>query len=507
MRRFNDFSLKGKLTVIIMGTAGAVLLLACACFFVYESMTVPSHVAQNLSSLASVTGHNNAAAILFNDRNAAVETLAALRGTRNVVLGYIYRRDGSVFASYERDGHPKSVPQCQNQFDSYRVHDDLVQVCRLIAFNGETLGAIGLSADLSEMRERLASYGQIVALVLLVSLAIAYLISWRLQRLISTPILQLAGLAREVSTQQNYSVRAAKQGADEIGALVEGFNDMLGQIERRDHALREAHLQLEQRVVELQREVAERIQAQQGLAKRSAELQRSNAEFEQFAYVASHDLQEPLRMVSSYTQLLARRYRDKLDGSAIEFIDFAVDGVKRMQKLIQDLLQLSRVGTRAREFAVVNSEAALQTARLNLNAAIRQSGAQVTQESLPLVRADGGQLAQLFQNLIGNALKYSSEQTPEIHIGCGEKDGFWQFSVKDNGIGIEPQYAERIFVLFQRLHGNGEYEGTGIGLAICKKIVERHGGNIWVESAAGQGANFKFTLPIVPDLSLESEAL
>jgi chemotaxis family two-component system sensor kinase Cph1 len=282
---------------------------------------------------------------------------------------------------------------------------------------------------------------------------------------------------------------------------------MLSQIEKRDRALREARAQLEQRVVELQREVAERLQAQQGMAKRSAELQRSNAELEQFAYVASHDLQEPLRMVSSYTQLLAKRYRDKLDGSAIEFIDFAVDGVKRMQKLIQDLLQLSRVGTRAREFAVVNCEAALQTARLNLSAAIRQSGAAITQDSLPPVRADCGQLAQLFQNLLGNALKYRAERTPQIHIGCDVQDGYWQFSVRDNGIGIDPQFAERIFMLFQRLHGKGEYEGTGIGLAICKKIVERHGGNIWVESAAGQGANFKFTLPMVPDLSLESEAL
>jgi len=507
MRRFNDLSLKHKLTAIMMGTTGAVLLLACASFFVYESITLPGHVAQNLSSLASVTGHNNAAAILFNDRNAAVETLAALRATPNVVWGYIYRRDGSVFASYERDGRAKHMPQCQNRFDGYGVQDELVQLCRSITFKGETLGAIGLGADLSEMRQRLVSYGQIAALVLLISLAIGYLLSWRFQRLISAPILQLAGLAKEVSTRQNYAVRAAKQGADEIGALVDGFNAMLGQIERRDRALQEARAQSEQRVVELQREVADRVAAQQDLAKRSAELQRSNAELEQFAYVASHDLQEPLRMVSSYTQLLARRYRDKLDGPAIEFIDFAVDGVKRMQKLIQDLLQLSRLGTRAREFAVVNSEAALQTARHNLSAAIRQSGARITQESLPLVRAEGGQLAQLFQNLIGNALKYRTEQTPEIHIGCGAQDGYWQFSVRDNGIGIDPQFAERIFVLFQRLHGMGEYDGTGIGLAICKKIVERHGGKIWVESALGQGANFQFTLPIVPDLSLESEAL
>ena len=507
MLRFNEFSIKRKLTVIIMGTAAAALLLAGACFLVYEFLQVPGNIAQSLSSVAVVSGNNSATALIFKDEQAGSEALGALRASPDIVWAYILNRDGKLFAKYDRDGKMPTAPNCAIGFTGYRLHDNRVELCRLISFNGEIIGSMGVSADLSEMMERLLAFGKIVILVLFFSLFAAYSISERIQRVVSAPILQLAGLARTVSTEQNYSVRAEKQSQDEIGALVDGFNAMLSQIERRDQALQEARSQLEQRVVELQREVAERVAAQQDLAKRSAELQRSNAELEQFAYVASHDLQEPLRMVSSYTQLLAKRYRDKLDASAIEFIDFAVDGVKRMQKLIQDLLQLSRVGTRGQEFAVVHSEAALQTARLNLSAAIQQSGAQVTQDSLPPVRADSGQLAQLFQNLLGNALKYRAERTPQIHIGCDVQDGHWQFSVRDNGIGIDPQFAERIFMLFQRLHGKGEYEGTGIGLAICKKIVERHGGNIWVESAAGKGANFKFTLPMVPDLSLESEAL
>lgn len=212
-------------------------------------------------------------------------------------------------------------------------------------------------------------------------------------------------------------------------------------------------------------------------------------------------------MVSSYTQLLAKRYRDKLDDSAVEFIDFAVDGVKRMQTLIQDLLQFSRVGSRGKSFEKVNCDEAVETARLNLTSAIHQSGAQVMIDSLPMVQADGGQLVQLFQNLLGNAIKYRGAKTPEIHVGCSVQDGFWHFFVKDNGIGIDPEFSERIFVLFQRLHAKGEYEGTGIGLAVCKKIVERHGGKIWVESVAGKGSNFKFTLPVVRDLGLETEAL
>ena len=323
MRRFNDLSLKGKLTVIIMGAATAALLLAGACFLVYEFLSVPRNIAQTLSSVAVVSGNNTAAALVFNDERAASEALSALRTSPNIVWAYILNRDGKLFVKYDRNGKMPAAPNCAMGFSGYRLHDNRVELCRLISFNRETIGSMGVSADLSEMTERLLSYGQIVLLVLFFSLFAAYLISGRIQRVVSAPILQLAGLARAVSTEQNYSVRAKKQTQDEIGALVDGFNAMLSQIEKRDRALQEARAQLEQCVVELQRDAAERLQAQQGLAKRSAELPRSNAELEQFAYVASHDLQEPLRMVSSYTQLLAKRYRDKLDGPAIEFIDFA----------------------------------------------------------------------------------------------------------------------------------------------------------------------------------------
>ncbi|MBM4299208.1 MAG: HAMP domain-containing protein, partial [Deltaproteobacteria bacterium] len=478
MRRFNDISIKHKLTSITMATAGAVLLFACGSFLIYELIIMPRNIAHTLASLASVTGNSGAAALLHDDARAASETLAALRGTPNVLWAHIYRQDGRPFASYDRGGRNLPAPQCPMRFDGYRFHDNRVELCRAIVLNGQTLGAISLASDLSEMTDRLWSYGQIVLFVLFLSLGVGYLISLRVQQAVSTPVLQLAGLARRVSAEQNFSLRAVKQTEDEIGVLVDGFNAMLEQIGKRDRALRQAQLELELRVVELQREVGERKRAEANLAQQTVELKRSNAELEQFAYVASHDLQEPLRMVSSYTQLLAKRYRDKLDHSAMEFIDFAVDGVKRMQTLIQDLLQFSRVGSRTKGFEAVNCAEALETARLNLAAAIRQSGAQLVADSLPLVRADGGQLVQLFQNLLGNAIKYRGGRAPEIRVQCRMLDGHWQFSVKDNGIGIDPQFSERIFALFQRLHGKDEYEGTGIGLAICKKIVERHGGTI-----------------------------
>lgn len=239
-------------------------------------------------------------------------------------------------------------------------------------------------------------------------------------------------------------------------------------------------------------------QSEEALTQKAKELARSNIELQQFAYVASHDLQEPLRMVSSYMQLLARRYQGKLDADADDFIAFAVDGVNRMKTLINDLLAYSRVGTQGKEFTLIDCATVLERVLANLSLAIEESNALVTYDPLPTVEADEMQLTQVFQNLIGNALKFCNEAPPKIHIGVERRadEGNWVFSVCDNGIGFDVQYAERIFVIFQRLNHRDTYTGTGIGLSICKKIVERHGGRIWVESEMGAGSTFYFTIPI-----------
>lgn len=245
-------------------------------------------------------------------------------------------------------------------------------------------------------------------------------------------------------------------------------------------------------------DVTIRKRAEEELVRYTEELARSNAELEQFAYVSSHDLQEPLRMVSNYVQLLSRRYQDKLDADANEFINFAVEGARRMQQLINDLLMFSRVGTQGKPLQPTDANVVLRHVLDNLKIAIADSGAAITSETLPQVQADEVQLAQLFQNLIGNAIKFRAESAPRIHVGVVRKSAEeWAFSVSDNGIGIAPQYHQRVFVIFQRLHTRSEYPGTGIGLAICKKIVERHGGKIWVESEESQGATFSFTLQAV----------
>jgi PAS domain S-box-containing protein len=243
------------------------------------------------------------------------------------------------------------------------------------------------------------------------------------------------------------------------------------------------------------RDITIRKNAEANLLQKMEELNRSNEELGQFAYIASHDLQEPLRMVASYTQLLSSRYKGKLDSDADEFIAFAVDGANRMQRLIQDLLAYSRVGTIGRDLRDTSSEEALQEALINLSSTIEESGARVSHDPLPTVQADEMQLVQLFQNLVGNAIKYQPPGVPRVHISAAKNGGEkWIFSVQDNGLGIDPQYFARIFGMFQRLHKREEFAGTGIGLAICKKIVERHGGRISVESQPGQGSTFRFAL-------------
>ena len=244
------------------------------------------------------------------------------------------------------------------------------------------------------------------------------------------------------------------------------------------------------------RDITVRKDAETHLVKTVGELKRSNDDLQQFAYVASHDLQEPLRMVASYTQLLAKRYKGRLDSEADEFIAYAVDGSNRMQGLIRDLLAYSRAGTNGKALHEISSEKALKEALSNLQVTIQESGAQVTHDSLPAITSDETQLVQVFQNLVGNAIKYRSAKVPQVHVSSTKNSSKeWVFCVQDNGLGIDPQYFERIFVLFQRLHGRAEFEGTGIGLTICKKIVERLGGRIWVESQPEKGSTFCFALP------------
>jgi signal transduction histidine kinase len=288
------------------------------------------------------------------------------------------------------------------------------------------------------------------------------------------PLHQLADQARRVAGG-DFAQEVAVRGPREVASLAADVNTMRERILRELSATQTTNTVLEAR---------------------AEELQRSNAELEQFAYIASHDLQEPLRKVASFTQLLQRRYAGQLDARADQYIEFAADGAKRMQALINDLLAYSRVGRSAREPSLVWSEAALSQARTNLAAAIEETGATIEAGHLPLVLAEPPLLTAVFQNLLGNSLKFSGGKPPRVLITVARDDPFWLFSLSDNGIGIDPEYAERIFVIFQRLHERGAYPGTGIGLAMTRKIIEYFGGRIWLDPEFTGGARFLFTLPM-----------
>lgn len=317
------------------------------------------------------------------------------------------------------------------------------------------------------------------SMVFLIALVIIFIIS----KTFTKPFQQLVTATEEMG-RGNLDIRINVDSHDEVGKLGEAFNKMALRL-RKTMVSRD----------QLKQEIEERKSTQEALNITLHDLKQSNEDLEQFAYVASHDLQEPLRMVASYTQLIEKRFHDKLDQDGLDFIRFAVDGANRMQALINDLLSYSRVGTRANPLLPVDAHVPLGQARINLNKTIEETGAVITNEELPVVMADEAQLVQVFQNLIGNAIKFHKDgESPRIHVAAQRKAGGWVFSVQDNGIGIEAQYLQRIFVIFQRLHTREDYPGTGIGLAICKKIIERHGGKIWAESKPGRGSTFYFTL-------------
>ncbi|GAB1515971.1 sensor histidine kinase [Actinophytocola sp. KF-1] len=303
------------------------------------------------------------------------------------------------------------------------------------------------------------------------------------------PVSRLAEEVRVVS-RGDFDHPVAQSGPRELRELGADVNVMRERILSDLSAVRVAHAELDERTKELERSNAE-------LDERTTELERSNAELEQFAYIASHDLQEPLRKVASFCQLLERRYKGKLDERADQYIAFAVDGAKRMQILINDLLAFSRVGRIVREPVDVSCNAVVEQALANLADAIERTGATVTSDDLPTVSAEVPLLTAVFQNLISNALKFRGEEPPKVSITVRRDGGFWEFAVADNGIGIDPEYAERIFVIFQRLHNKADYPGTGIGLAMCRKIVEYHGGTIWLDTEVETGSRFCFTLPVI----------
>jgi signal transduction histidine kinase len=331
--------------------------------------------------------------------------------------------------------------------------------------------------DLNDSQLRL----EVVLAVALVGLLLIALVTWHaLRSWVTEPLARLGAVTERVEGGELSRSIEVEEAPTEIAVLADQVDRM------RMRVLEEYALAVGSR--------AEALEARALVEEQAEDLRRSNAELEQFAYVASHDLQEPLRMVASYTELLGQRYKGKLDDKADKYIHYAVDGAKRMQRLVADLLAYSRVGSQGKPMVPVDCNAVLSYVLTVLAEPIRQADAVVDVGSLPIVQGDEGQIGQLFQNLIGNALKFRGSDPPRIAVEARLHRGRWLFSVTDNGIGIDMQHADRIFEMFQRLHERGKYEGSGVGLAIAKRIVERHGGRIWLDSRPGEGTTFYFTL-------------
>ncbi len=522
MTLLNNMAIRHKLVAIAMLTCAAAVLLSSVVQMLNKQKEHRETAANTMSCYARIIGDNCRAAMAFEDVGDARETLQSLRAEPSIVFACIYAADKRVLAQYQGAGPDGNIeaPRCQG--DRRVFEDGFLKLFKQVADGDTVLGTVYIQYDLGVMKMALWSELHSVILIAVAALSLAYLMSSRLQRIVSAPILSLAGLARAVSEEKDYSKRAEKMGNDEIGLLIDAFNEMLEQIQRRDFELVHSKELLETKVAgrtrelcaansRLKEEITQRLQIEESLQSMNDKLAQSNRQLEEFTYVASHDLREPTRKITAFGQLLEDSLKDKLSDDDRENLDFMIDGADRMQQMIEALLEYSRVTTNTVTFKRVDlNEITEQLRSLELSMMLEETGCDLAvPEMLPAVKGDQVQVRQLLQNLVSNAMKYQKKgTTPCVTVRAVEQsDGMVRVEVEDNGIGIKREQRENVFVMFRRLHARDEYEGTGIGLAVCKRIVERHAGRIGVESVYGEGSTFWFTVPSasepVSDVSIE----
>ena len=479
-------SISRRLTRMNFLVSSTALVVAGVTLTAYDVAALRENLARNLSTTAQIVGANSVSAIVFEDAETAERTLAALEAEPNVVYAGIYRTAGTVFAEYRRD---QAVPVATvptvppNEHEAYVFTGSELQLARRITFDAEQTGIVFVRSDLGEMAGRLKRNLAIMSGVMALALVAAFFVGRVSQRAISRPMIDLAETARRVSNDRSYSIRARSlAGADrEIGTLVVAFNEMLEQIEQHDRQVKETQNELERRVVE-----------------RTSELAAANKELEAFSYSVSHDLRAPLRHVVGFTTLLQQRADAVLDDQNRRYLKTIAEAAQRMGRLIDDLLAFSRT-----------SRANLEKRRVSLSRAVKEAQNEVTAGiagrdiawkvagDLPEVLADPALMRQVLVNLLANAVKYSGTRAKsEIEVGSTVDGNEVIVFVKDNGVGFDMQYAGKLFGVFQRLHQQNEFEGTGIGLANVQRIIHRHGGRAWAESVLNEGATFYFSLPL-----------
>ncbi len=597
MTSFSRLSIRRKVMLAILAGSVTTVGMGGLALVGFEAATYRKQALNTATALAKIVSANSTGALTFHDADTAQEILLNLEDNPGLMSARLYELDGSTLATYQRAGRltspPPSPPSPGYVFDYRRL-----LMSQPVMLNGDRVGDLFLEFDLARERARLWTYAGVVAMAMAVLAAISLLVSYGLQRFVSAPILELARLARHITANNDFSVRAQSGGSDEIGALNRAFNLMLQAIQTREIDLQESRqnlelaqragriasfnwfartdvfecsdemfslfgvvrgefsgrradfrklvhpedaaknegamhaaqsndgeLNVEYRIIwpdqsihwmatrakyfygpagEVERmagvvlDITERKQAEAQLVQQAEALYRSNRELEQFASVSSHDLQEPLRKVASYAELLAAKYGKQMGEEGDRYIGNITDGVSRMRDLIHDLLAYSSLSGEELPMEKVSMRAVVDGILNDLEPAIMEKKAEVNIVTpLPEIVAGRSQMQQLMQNLSSNALKFQKDQAPRIEVGHERRGDDDVFFVRDNGIGIEEIYAERIFKVFQRLHPRTRFPGTGIGLAICKKIVEQHGGRIWLQSVVGEGTTFFFSIPQV----------
>jgi signal transduction histidine kinase len=497
-------AIKHKLITIVMLTCLTTLLLVGSAFVFWQWTDLRNNMIKDLLTKAQISADNCKAALTFEDVKDAEKTLKALKADSAIVFACIYKKSGEAFVSYARTEADKTRLMTTPQKKDYEFSQGLLTVFQPIVLDNETIGTICLRSDLSPMYAALKRNAGNTAAVLLLAAVAAYVISSRLQRIISGPILALAHVAQNVSDKRDYSARATKQSNDEVGLLIDAFNEMLEQIQQRDSELVKAKGELEIRVQDrtseltdanqqLTTEIGEREKAEHRQTQLLKELENVNQELKDFAYIASHDLKAPLRAIKTLADWISTDYADKLDQDGQEQLKLLRQRVNRMHNLIDGILQYSRVG-RVRE-KVADVQLAELLPEIIDTLAPPAHIKIVVETELPTVKCEETRIIQVFQNLLSNAVKYMNKPQGLIKVGCAEEGEFWKFSIADNGPGIEKKHWERIFKIFQTLAPRDEFESTGIGLTVVKKIVELYGGKIWLESEYGQGTTFFFTFP------------
>jgi signal transduction histidine kinase len=475
-------SISTKLTIMNMLVSGAALLLACAGFFAYDQITFRESLVRTLSAQGRIIGSNSVSALLFDDPQAALNTLSALKSFPNITSAGILTASRQTFAQYTRDGQDEllNVPLLrEDQVEAYRFGSTHLILLRKIISDQKVIGFVYLRADLNERDVRLRRYALIAFGVLLLSLLFALLVSSAFRKSVAEPIAALAETARSVSRERDYSVRVVPTGErDEVAVLIDAFNEMLREIQQRDRALRNARDELEQRVSD-----------------RTHDLVSANRELEAFSYSVSHDLRGPLEVLNGFSYMLMTKHAGQLDSGGRESVENIRAAARRMSELIDDLLNLSRMTTSTMHRERVDLSA---FARSIMEELCREDpGRQVDFVAPASAEAFGDPrlLRIMLDNLLRNAWKYTSRREhARIELGRESRNGRIVYFVRDDGSGFDQRSAERLFQPFQRLHSAAEFPGNGIGLATVRRIVQRHGGEVWAEGAVGKGATFYFTL-------------